>query len=89
MPLAAHTPGSGKAREYILYGWQPPLYYRQGPYYVVPMGGYIRCSTRPGTWAHKRQQLRQAREKQADEAGWFLVGVIGFFALAALFHHCL
>jgi hypothetical protein len=62
---------------------------KQGPYWMIATEQGFRFTPRRGTYAHKRMVQQQARRKREDEVGWVLVGIIVFFAFAALFHYWL
>ena len=65
-------------------GWPPPMF-KQGPYWVEPVGGSLRCTPRRGTRAFKRMQAQQAEQKRVQEAGLLFIGFVLVFAFIAVF----
>ena len=75
--------------DYILYDWQPPPFYRQGPCIVEQTEQGLRCTSRPGTYAHKRMLKKQAEQKQVDAIAYFAFVLAAAFPLGALALHFL
>ena len=61
--------------------------FKQGPYWVEPVGGSLRCVPRRGTFAWQRQQRRIAEQKESQEIAVFIFVALGlvlaFVALSA------
>jgi hypothetical protein len=77
------VPQPGKA--YILYGWQPPPFYRWGPYHAQFTEQGLRCTPRPGTRAYRRMVAQQAQQKQLGREALFIGLFFAVWVLAVVF----
>jgi hypothetical protein len=75
----------GKAREYILYGWQPPPFYRLGPYHAQFTEKGLCCTPRPGTRAYRRMVAEQAQQQQLRREVLFIGLFFAAWVIAVVF----
>jgi hypothetical protein len=74
-----------KGRDYILYGWQPPPFYRLGPYHAQFTEQGLRCTPRPGTRAYQRMVAQQAQQKQLGRETLIIGLFVAIWVLVVVF----
>jgi hypothetical protein len=77
--------GAGQPRDYVLHGWQPPPFYRVGPYHLEFTEQGFRCTPRPGTRAYRRMVARQAQQKQLSRETLIIGLFVAVWVIAVVF----